>query len=84
MGGEAVISGATVLLLAIAFVPVFNLIKKALKSPSAYTLWLISFILFFLLSRIANEMTVISFVGLVGNIVGAIFLKLGGKANREG
>ena len=34
--------------------------------------WLVLFVLFFMLSKIANEMTVISFVGFVSNVTGAI------------
>ena len=77
-GGEVLLSGATLLLLCMAAVPLYKLISARLRSPAAYTLWFIAFILFFLLSNIAEEMVVISFTGFVGNLLGAIAFKLAG------
>ena len=79
----AAVSGFTVLLLLLAALPLYRGIKKILRSPSAYQLWLFSFILFFLTSRIADEMTVISFVGFVGNALGAICFRFAGKRKEE-
>ena len=42
-------------------------------------LWLVTFVLFMMLSRIANEMTVISFVGFVSNLAGACLFKAAKK-----
>ena len=82
-GGEVLLSGATLLLLCMAAIPLYKLISAKLRSPAAYTLWLIAFILFFLLSNIAHEMVVISFTGFIGNLLGAIAFKLaGGKDER--
>ena len=88
-GGEVVISGFTLLLLALALIPFWKTVKKALASPASYTLWLIAFVAFFALSNIAKDMTVISFVGLIGNLLGAVLFKLAdrekdGKENEEG
>ena len=46
--------------------------KQAIASVSSYVIWLAIFIAFLLLSKIADEMTVISFFGFTGNLVGAI------------
>ncbi len=75
-GGEYVLSGFALLLVAAALLPLYRHIKNLLRSPSACTLWLVAFIAFLALSRIAEEMTVISFVGLVGNLAGAIFFRM--------
>ncbi len=82
-GGESILSGFTALLLILTAVPLFRLIRRLLHSPSAWMMWLVAFLLFFLLSRIADEMTVISFVGLVSNIVGALIYRIGGKTNTQ-
>ena len=74
-GGGAVLSGFTLLLILLAFIPLFKTAKAALKSPSAYSMWFIVFVLFFMLSKIADEMTVISFVGFLGNLIGSFFFK---------
>lgn len=83
VGGEVLLSGATLLLLCMAAVPLYKLISAKLRSPAAYTLWLIAFILFFLLSNIAEEMVVISFTGFIGNLLGAIAFKLAGGENER-
>lgn len=78
-GAESVLSGFTLLLLLASLVPFFNVIKKALRSPAAHTMWFIAFVFFFVFSKIADEMTVISFVGFLGNLIGALFFKLSNK-----
>ena len=78
----AALSGFTLLLILMALAPMFSTVKSILRSPAAYTMWFISFIAFFLLSKIADEMTVISFVGFVSNLVGAFFLKAAKRASR--
>ena len=63
------------MLLVIAAVPLFNLIKRSLKSPSAPLMWFVVFITFLALSSIAEEMTVVAFVGFLSNLIGAIFFR---------
>lgn len=77
-GGETVFSAFTLVLIMIAAVPIFSFLKRILRSPSAYKIWLILFIIFFLMSNIADEMAVISLVGFVSNLIGAIFFRLSG------
>ena len=87
-GGAATLSGFVLLLLLMALVPLFSTLKELLRSPAAYTMWFIAFLLFFLLSKIADEMTVISFVGFISNFIGAFFLRaakrLRGDCKNEG
>ena len=82
-GGEVLLSGVTMLLLVLASVPLYKLIKNSLRSPAAYMLWLVAFLIFLSLSKIADEMVVISFTGFVGNALGALLFKLadGGRRN---
>ena len=86
-GGVTFLSGLTLLLLLLAIVPIFKLIRKHLESPSAPVMWFIAFIAFFSLSKISDEVTVISFVGFTSNLLGALFFKLSdkykAKAQRE-
>ena len=71
-----VISGLALCLIMIAVIPFYKYIINLIKSPASHTMWLIIFIIFFLLSKIADEMTVISFVGFISNLIGAILFKL--------
>ena len=82
-GGEVLLSGLTLLLLTLAALPLYKTIGILLRSPATYTVWLIAFILFLLLSKIADEMVVISFVGFIGNSAGAVFFKLAEEKRRE-
>ena len=78
-GDGSAVSGLGLILILMTLSPIFKLIKARLKSPSSYTMWFISFALFFLLSKIAREMTVISFMGFIGNLVGAVFFRMARK-----
>ena len=79
VGYEYCIAGGAALLLVIAMIPLYKFIKKHLASYSSYLIWLVLFLLFLALSRIAEQMTVISFVGFVGNLLGAICFRLAGR-----
>lgn len=73
--GKTVV-GAVALLLTLSAMPLFKLMKRRLDSVASYVLWLALFLLFFLLARIADEMTVISFYGFIGNLLGAIVMRV--------
>ena len=75
-GSEAVLSGFSLLLLALATVPLARVIKERLRSPSAHLMWFLIFIFFYFFSKIADELTVISFVGFIGNLIGALLFRL--------
>lgn len=75
-GGETIFSAITIVLIAIASVPLFSYMKRFLRSPASYTVWFVLFVLFFLVSNIADEMVVISFVGFTSNLLGAVCFKI--------
>ena len=75
-GGEYVLSGIAVLLMIIAFVPLFKFVKKLFESPSGYAIWLAIFLVFFAVSRISGEMITVSFVGFIGNLIGAVLFRI--------
>ena len=75
-GGTAAISGFTLLLLLLSAMPVFKLIKQVFRSPSVPLMWFFAFMIFLLLSKIADEVTVIAFTGFIGNSIGAMLFKL--------
>jgi hypothetical protein len=81
--GGRVIAGGVALLLTLCAFPIFKMFGRLLRSYASYLIWLILFLLFFSLSRIAEEMTVISFVGLCGNLMGAVCFKIGERAALE-
>lgn len=75
-GSGATVSGVALLLILLSALPIFKLLRRLLDSPSARTVWIITFIAFFTLGKIADEMTVISFVGAISNLIGSVFFAL--------
>ena len=82
-GAPTLLSGFSLILLLMAVTPLIRLAKQALKSPAAYLMWFLAFIVFFMLSEIANDMTVICFVGFISNLLGAVFFKLAKRYGRK-
>ena len=77
IGYTQCIAGGGALILVLCLLPLYKLIIKATKSASSYVMWLIMFLLFAALSKIGEQMTVISFVGFISNLAGAVCFKLG-------
>ena len=82
-GGTAVLSGFAALLAVMCAVPIFKLLRRALSSPSAWMMWLVTFVLFLVLARIADEMVVISFVGTVSGLVGAVLFRIAKRGDGD-
>ena len=76
------LSGGVLLLLLISAIPIYKIVKKRIASPASYTVWLILFAIFFTLSSIAEQMTVISFFGFVGNVLGAVCFKIAKRGEK--
>ena len=82
-GGDQMISGGVALLIILAALPFYKFLQKRLESAASYIIWLIIFLFCFLMEKIIDQVTVISFVGLVSNLVGALLLKIGERFNKE-
>ena len=72
----SVLSGLSLVLIIAALIPCYKYVKEALRTPTHPINTLPKFLVFMLLSSIAHEITVISFVGFVSNTVGAVFFKI--------
>ena len=85
-GYASCVAGGAAIILALSCIPIYKLISRALRSYSSYVMWLVLFLLFFALSRIAEQMTVISLVGFVGNLLGEVCFRIArrdGRGNEE-
>ena len=82
-GGEAMLSGISLCLILITAIPVFRTVKSVFRTPSAPIVWLMIFILFFALSKIAEDITVIAFVGFVSNLIGSLLFTLARKKEKD-
>ncbi len=83
-GAVYVLSGLVLLLLILAYAPILKFIKKQLESPAVWGIWLAVFILFFALSKIADEMCVIGFIGFISNLAASVLWRLGERGRTEG
>ena len=79
----SLLSGGTLLLVMIASVPLYKVLKEHLSSPSAPTVWVLIFISFYTVRSIVDEMVVISFVGLVSNLIASLFFKAAKKRKAD-
>ena len=82
-GGECVLAGGTVLLAVLSILPLWKYVRRVFRSPASYTVWLVLFVIFFALSKVSEEMTVISFMGFIGNILGAVCFRIAKRRCRE-
>ena len=82
-GAVCVVSGLTLLLLLFSISPLLKLFGRLLKSPTSRGLWLAMFIIFFALSKIADQMVVISLVGYLGNLIGSLLWRISGRMTNE-
>ena len=80
---EATVSGMFVFLGLISAIPLFRIIKERLKSPSAWMIWLFTFIVFSCLETIVTEIKMIALVGLASNIIGALIYKRGKRISER-
>lgn len=73
------ISGFCILLLSLAAIPVYRYLRQRLSDIPAYTLWLIILFICLVAARIIDELTVISFVGFLGNLIGALIFRISAR-----
>lgn len=80
----AQISGMFVFVAILCTIPLFNHFKLALKSPSSALLWSIMFVVTWALSKIIDQIVIVSLVGAVSNIIGAVMCGIGNHLRRPG
>ena len=56
-GAEFAISGISLCIMLVCALPIFKMVKRTLRYPSAPLIWLMIFVLFFALSKIAEDIT---------------------------
>lgn len=74
---DATVSGMFLILALLSVIPFLKQIREYFRSPDAWVVWCVIFVFFVVLQNIVQEMLIVSFVGLVANIVGKGVYKLG-------
>ena len=75
----ATISGIGILFVCLSIIPFYRQIREYFKSPSAWVMWGIFWLMLFALSEIINEMVIICFFGFISNLIGEFIYTLGNK-----
>ena len=82
-GGEVMVSALTVILLLICAIPLKRHIAKFFKSPSAWVIWLLIYVLFSLLGKISDDIVAIALVAFPFNFLGALLFKLSERYKKK-
>jgi hypothetical protein len=72
----ATISGTVLVLLVLCCIPFYKAILAYIKSAAAPVLWLLLFAFCYLFGAIVDELTIVAFVGMISNLLGALLFKL--------
>lgn len=72
----ATLSVVSVILIVLCCIPFKKYLKEVWKNPSAWQMWLFIFVADIILENIAQMTKIISLVGLISSIVGAIMFQL--------
>ncbi len=78
--GKSTISVLSLLILALCAIPARRILKRVLRSPSAWQLWLALWILTSVLDPIISGMRAVSAVAFPTSVLGALFFRLARKA----
>lgn len=74
---EATMSGLCLVLICLSVLPFLKQLKEYFKSPSAWVIWGLIFLLLFLLRSIIDQILIVAFAGFIANVVGAGLFAIG-------
>ena len=77
------LSALSVMLLLIAAIPLFRVVRARLRSPSAWMVWLTIWVLLALLEPIVASIKTIALISFPTGILGAICLRLSEKKEKS-
>lgn len=81
-GATQTVSGLCALLLILCAIPLFRFLKGKLGTPSLPMMWGVLFLLVRALGAIIGQVSVISFVGFVSNLIGSLFFRLSRRGEK--
>ena len=78
--GRKATSAFALFLLLLCALPLWRQLKRLLASPSLWAVWLILWLFLSLFAPLVEGLTSIAFMGFLGGIPGAVFLRLADKS----
>ncbi len=82
-GAKETVSGLCAFLLILSALPLLRFLKGKIGTPSLPLMWGVIYVLVRCLSSIIHQVCVISFVGLLSNLVGHLFFRLAKRSDEE-
>lgn len=82
-GYQTTFSGIAVLLLAISILPLAKFVLQKIKSPSAWMVWVLIYVLLFSINQVMDEALVISKIGAISNVAGCALFYLARVRTRK-
>ena len=76
---EVVIPTVAILCFCFCAIPLLRWLRGKIKTPAAWMVWTLMFVVLFLLEKVIDEVIIISGVGAVGNVLGALLWKISSK-----
>ncbi len=80
---EATVSGLFLVFAFLSALPFIKQLKAYFKSPSSWVVWTVIFVLLVPIRNIVDEMLMVSLVGALSNMIGAVIYKIGSKFSQE-
>ena len=74
---ESTMSGLCLVLLGLSILPFLKQLKAWFKSPSAWVLWGVIFVILLMLRNIIDQILVVAFAGFLANALGAVIYNIG-------
>lgn len=74
---NSTISGLFCFMMVLACVPFYRQLRQLFKSPAAWLMWTIAFVILIVLKNIIDEMIPVCLVGLICNTIGEFIYKYG-------
>ena len=79
-----VLSGISLTLAVVACTPLITVVRRKLKTPSAWMMWGIAAIIFTSVKNVIDSLVLISVFGFIGNALGAFFFAFAAKYRDKG
>ena len=77
--GKQALNALALLLLLLCVLPFWRQIKRLLASPSIWSVWFLLWLFLILFAPLMDGLIAIAFMGFLGGIPGAVFLRLADK-----
>ena len=82
--GKSALSALSLMLLLLSALPLFRIVKRHLRSPSLWMLWLVLWILLEAFLPILSAIKTIALISFPTGILGAVCFRLASRREKEG